>query len=237
MTEALNIAPNSIGVFWLDLDADDERLDIVERSLSPDERARVGRLSSPLRRRATVRFVWRRMILSEVCGIGPTDLRIRTHAGGKPYAVDLSGDTVEFSTSHCGDLGLIAVARHRVVGVDVESASELFGSPRVTSWVASGHEVMEIDEMTRANRPSALLRLWTRKEAYLKATGEGIGDGLRHVRVPLGEVVEGAAFSPIEHGPEWLMYSIETPRADLEAALVISSMRGHSTPEVMAQSL
>jgi 4'-phosphopantetheinyl transferase len=233
MTIAIDLAANSIGIVWIDLDVDADQVTVLQRVLRPDEQDRVDRLSPLLQRRATVRLGQRRLILAQVCDVAPTELTIGHYPGGKPHAVASNGDNVEFSSSHCGDLGLIVVSRERIVGVDVESASELFDVPRITSWVATDLEAMQIDALPIERRPSTLLQLWTRKEAYLKATGEGIGNGVRNVRVPLGDVTNGQRFAPSSHGQEWMLYSLACPRVGLEASLVISSESEHETPSAI----
>ena len=65
----------------------------------------------------------------------------------------------------------------------------------------------------------ALLVLWTRKEAYLKATGEGIDAGLAHVAAPLDAASWGRRWHPTE-GPAWYLYDLDCPRPALAAALV-----------------
>jgi 4'-phosphopantetheinyl transferase len=211
----------------LDLDVSTDVVDELHLVLSGDERRRVARYTSPLQqRRATVRLARRRQTLAGMFAIAPDEVIMRSNAGGRPFALSPAGASLGLSSSHCGGLGLMAVARGQQVGVDVEAASELPESSRFASWVATSLEARQIAALPRSEQSNACLRLWTRKEAYLKATGEGIGAGLQHVQVPLGSEAWGQSFHPLAGGPRWLLYRLACPHADLEAALVASGRGG-----------
>jgi len=220
-------AVGTISVVWLDLDLSSDVVDELRLVLSSDERRRVARYSSPLQqRRATVRLARRRQTLADMFAIAPDEVIMRSNAGGRPFALSPAGARLGLSSSHCGGLGLVAVARGQQVGVDVQAASELPESSRFASWVATSFESRQIAALPRSKQSDACLRLWTRKEAYLKATGEGIGAGLQHVQVPLGCEAWGQWFRPLASGPRWLLYRLACPHADLEAALVASGQGG-----------
>ena len=90
---------------------------------------------------------------------------------GKPHLPD--GD-LEFNLSHSGDLALIAIARGRRVGVDVEQLRPVIGLDDVAPRVCSAAELAMLASVAEPARTHAFLGLWTRKEALAKATGEGI---------------------------------------------------------------
>jgi 4'-phosphopantetheinyl transferase len=228
------LAPaGSISVIWLDLDRSSQVVDELGALLNPDERARVARLATPLERsRATVRLGRRREVLGEVFALAPEKVVTRYLANGQPHAISPLGDTLEISASHRDDLGLIALARESKVGVDVEATFELPDPDQFAQWVTAAEELREINELTLAERPAACLRLWTRKEAYLKATGEGIGGGLRHVRVPLDTDAWAESFRPVPDGPQWLLYELAVARDGLNASLVTSVGKDHHEPQV-----
>ena len=78
-----------------------------------------------------------------------------------------------------------------------------------------------LGELHPAERQHALTRLWTRKEAYLKATGEGIGAGVAHVEVPLDRGLWHAPFRPVPGADGWLLFDLDSPFEGCAAALVI----------------
>jgi 4'-phosphopantetheinyl transferase len=102
---------------------------------------------------------------------------------GKPQ---LASGALEFNTSHSGTKAMVAVARVPV-GVDIERIEPIpedeFGA--LVEFVLSPSEAAELMTLPEGERVVAYYRVWTRKEAYVKATGEGIS------RRPLPEVVVG----------------------------------------------
>jgi 4'-phosphopantetheinyl transferase len=212
-----------INIFWLNLDLSSATVLELSTTLSPRERQRVARYSSATdQRRAIVSLARRKKILADICDQLPEDLIIRQNSSGKPFVNTGKGTTVEMSSSQSGSVGLFAVTRQRSIGVDVESLSEIPKSKRFASWVATPSESRAINALEQSERTRAYLRLWTRKEAYFKATGEGIGSGITHIDVPVTSEPSGQPFRRTINGARWLFHAIPCPRADLEATLAIS---------------
>ncbi|MFF3432398.1 4'-phosphopantetheinyl transferase family protein [Streptomyces sp. NPDC002602] len=123
-----------------------------------------------------------RLVLGDRLGLHPRDLRFGrdpcAHCGGRHGRPILLGgpDDLYFSLSHCVGVTLVGVA-DAPVGVDAE---RLPGRRTVELCLARLHP-RERDELLRtpcAQRPLSFCRLWTRKEAYLKALGTGLSRGL-----------------------------------------------------------
>ncbi|MCX5400830.1 4'-phosphopantetheinyl transferase superfamily protein [Streptomyces sp. NBC_00102] len=93
-------------------------------------------------------------------------------AHGRPAVAGPAGERVHFSLSHTGGLALVALAA-RPVGVDVERTPS---ATTVADTATALHplEQSELSALPVADRPAAFARCWTRKEAYLKGTGEGL---------------------------------------------------------------
>ncbi|CAN5910450.1 4'-phosphopantetheinyl transferase superfamily protein [soil metagenome] len=105
---------------------------------------------------------------------------------GKPHMAGSDSGRLAFNLSHSGDLMLLAFARSGRVGVDVERWSERLGDPeraRIAASVFSTGEQAALAHLPEAHRRAAFYTVWTRKEAYLKATGAGISRGLKHFEV------------------------------------------------------
>jgi 4'-phosphopantetheinyl transferase len=91
---------------------------------------------------------------------------------GKPRLVAAGG--IEFSLSHSGERVVLALARGVVLGVDVERLKPERDAAALTAAVLSAAEQRVVAALPPARRALALLRYWTRKEALLKATGDGL---------------------------------------------------------------
>ncbi|HUD69474.1 MAG TPA: 4'-phosphopantetheinyl transferase superfamily protein [Acidimicrobiales bacterium] len=217
-------------VVWLDLTIEREGVDALHATLSVEERARVARLATDaLQRRAVVRLARRREVLGESLGIPPVAVELAADAHGRLVAQAPRGRLV-VSSSSSDDVGLLAVASSRQLGADVEATSEVLDAQRFTDRVATPREASALAALDPDERHDTLARLWTRKEAYLKATGEGIGGGVTHVEVPLDKGLWHASFQPLGDGQAWLIYDLACPIAGFAAALVVEA--GGSPPEI-----
>jgi 4'-phosphopantetheinyl transferase len=165
--------------------------------LSPDERQRAARFHRDVHRR---RFVAAhgalRRILGAYLDAAPETLAFEVGEHGKPSLrepFDREGARVEFNLSHSADLALVAVTRNHPVGVDVERWSEVEHLELAERFFSSAERdalrsLAHVTELLEAGFFAA----WTRKEAYLKATGYGIARGLHHFDVTLAPGVEAA---------------------------------------------
>jgi len=171
------------------------RLDEYGRLLlSPDEQRRLTAYRS---RESAERYVVTRalvrVVLAERLGVVPSAIEIRHTERGKP----MLPQGLHFNVSHSGDLILLAVSTERAVGVDVERRRDV---ERVQALVNRWLTSEERDQVARIAESGlsvseAFLRVWSLKEARLKALGVGIagaaGAALDQVDVvPLDEVLE-----------------------------------------------
>jgi 4'-phosphopantetheinyl transferase len=141
--------------------------------LSLDERERLSVYRTrELAERYVVTRSLVRIVLSDRLGVAARDLRVSRTDTGKPVVTG----GVHFNVSHSGDLILLALSESRDVGVDVERRREV---ERVRSLKRRWLSRAERDQMDRlvaagASESDAFLRLWSLKEARLKALGVGI---------------------------------------------------------------
>ncbi len=181
--------------------------------LSPNERARADGFRA-VRDRA--RFVAARStlrrILARYIGERPEHLRFFYGPWGKPRLEPAArAQRIEFNVSHSGELALYAIADGRRLGVDVETIVPVTeNDERLSrSWL-SEQELGEMSTMDASARTRRLYSLWTRKEAYLKARGEGLSLAPDRVRVPR-DSVGGSFESAFESGAaqRWSLRELE----------------------------
>jgi 4'-phosphopantetheinyl transferase len=168
---------------------DDERMATVFRELlSDEERERADRFyTAELRRRYTVAHGWTRHILAEYVGIAPHALRFSEGEFGKPSLANPGAETTFFNLSHSAGLGLLAVSRDGPIGVDVERWDRQSDYLDLAERFFSPSERGELETLARDTSAlvAGFFAAWTRKEAYIKATGHGITRGLHHFDVSL----------------------------------------------------
>lgn len=170
-----------------DVDRSGDDIDRLTVTLAEDEIVRARRFRFETDRR---RFISRRAILRKVLAryidLPATPLPYRLAPHGKPeLAVDLSVD-LKFNLSHSAGLALIAVTRGRDVGIDVERVDSRRADRQVAQRFFSSGEIAELRQFDGHDWVEAFFRCWTRKEAYIKARGEGLSFPLHRFEVSLG---------------------------------------------------
>ncbi len=162
-----------VDVWRIDLDAGHPAIDAALQALSIQERDRAERLRAPLvRRRFVMRHVALRTILAGYTGTDPARLAYRDGPNGKP-ALEAGP---RFSLSHSGGLALCAVAADRDVGIDVEQLRAVPEADDIVARLFSAPERRDYQALKQRAPGRAFLRVWTRKEALLKAEGVGFSD-------------------------------------------------------------
>lgn len=159
-------------------------MDALFRVLSPDERERTGRFATDeLRRRFVTGRAVLRQVVGECLGCDGASLVFRYGPKGKPELDGPHGGGLHFNLSHSGGVGLIAVAKGFPVGVDVERLGRKSDVQQIAKRFFTADESARLEALPEGERASAFLNLWTRKEAWLKAMGGGVGEGLNRVEV------------------------------------------------------
>lgn len=144
----------------------------LERTLAGDERERADRFRFDAHRRAYV--VGRgtlRTILARYLGADPARLSLGAGAHGKPF---LAGARLRFNLSHSGDVALYAVATGVEVGIDVELITSGVNHDALAARFFSARERDDLLALPAAARPEAFFACWARKEAVVKAFGNGL---------------------------------------------------------------
>lgn len=157
----------------------DESLDEAEarRDLPAAERLRADRFARPaLRRRFAVGRAVLRRLLGGYLGATAAEVVIGESAHGKPFV-----DGIEFNISHSGELLAMAFRSDAAVGVDIEEENPRLHVREIAERFFAPEEAASLQRLPSCE--SEFYRLWTAKEAVLKAAGLGLAGGLAGVRV------------------------------------------------------
>ncbi|WKD36969.1 4'-phosphopantetheinyl transferase family protein [Streptomyces xanthophaeus] len=156
------------------------RVEEADAVLDAGEREKAARLVLPgLRHRYLASHLGLRVLLGARLGLDPREVTLVREdcpcCGGPHGRPAVAGGGVHFSLSHSGDLAYLAFAAVPV-GVDIE---ETPGADAVADVLDSLHpaETAELTALAPPRRPAALARVWSRKEACLKAAGTGLALG------------------------------------------------------------
>jgi len=144
--------------------------------------------------------IWLRVILGRYLGLDADAVRFSVGDRGKPEVLD--GGDLRFSLSRSGGAGLIAVTRGRAVGVDIEWTRPGLDEVGLAGRFFSPAEADLVRRLPEPARGHAFYRLWVRKEAVVKASGAGLGDGLGHVDVRTDTVAGGWSVASLDLGAD-----------------------------------
>ena len=205
-------SPGEVWLFLAHLDPDDGRLQALRALLSAREERRALSFATDLLRG---RWVSARGMLREIVGraqgLSPREVVFRYGSHGKPGA-----DGLRFNVSHSGDYALYAISPDVEVGVDVELPRGRRTDALARRFFAPGEQerLFALDEPARA---TAFFKLWTCKEAFLKATGEGLSRSLRSYEI---DPAQGRVlWAKNEEAARWSVHPLDPP-SPYEAALV-----------------
>jgi len=169
----LPLDSTNVHVWTASLDAVSGSLPDLCAELVPDERTRAERLRTPqLRRRFIVARVLLRRLLTAYASVHSSELRIGTGSHGKPYLADAAD--LRFNVSHAEDTAMYAIASGAEVGIDIEATMRNVDIDGVARHAFSASECEVLAALAPDARREAFFRIWTRKEAYVKARGEGL---------------------------------------------------------------
>jgi 4'-phosphopantetheinyl transferase len=194
--------------------------------LSPPEQDRAARFHFELhRRRFIVGRGWLRVILGRYLQAEPQLVQFVCSAHGKPeLSGSFSSSGLRFNLAHSEDLAVLAVTRLGPVGVDLEKIVPLEDVDELVARFFSSRENNSFQQLPSEQKPNAFFSLWTRKEAWLKATGEGIAHSLNLVEVSFlpDEPAKLLSMPPhLSQGFYWSLHNL-SPAAQFAAALAVA---------------
>lgn len=152
--------------------------------LTADELARANRFHFDEDRRAFVAIrSTLRILLALYVSIPPNDLRFIYNCKGKPSLTD--DHPIRFNVSHSGAMALLAFALGQELGVDIERIRGMRDMTGIARGFFCPEESADLASVPPPDRARAFFLCWTRKEAYIKAIGEGFSTPLDSFRVTL----------------------------------------------------
>jgi 4'-phosphopantetheinyl transferase len=190
-------------------------VDRLQGTLSADEKARGTRFHFSIDRdRYTVARGLLRLLLAASLDRTVGEVEIRYGPYGKPLLAD--DPAMHFNVSHSHEVILIGLGYGRELGVDVEWLGRRQDLSSITERAFSHSEQTALAQVSARDRPHAFLTCWTRKEAYVKARGEGLMRSFDGFSVPVGPMGQ----AEIREGPNcWTLRDVETGTPDYVAAV------------------
>jgi 4'-phosphopantetheinyl transferase len=217
---ANKLSSEHVELWCVPIHGPDSTVQTFEKVLSVEEVIRADRFLFPEHRRSFViaRGILRHLLAS-YAAVSPSKLRFSYGDQGKP---SLGGEIpVCFNLSHSGDLGLFAFTMNRELGVDIEQHRRMVDLEQIARHFFSEGEVRDLLSLNGPVRETAFYRCWTRKEAFVKAVGEGLSIPLHNFRVALLPAQPASLVElPAKHHRRWTMYDV-SPCDGYSAAIVV----------------
>lgn len=210
----------TVHIWCATLDQPPAPLAIWEESLSADEMAGASRLRfSRHRRRYVAAHGILRELLAHYLEERPQSVDVSYSEYGKPY---INGN-LEFNMSHSADIALLAFCRNAELGIDVEKIRVMTDAGSIAARFFAPAEYERYQLLPAPDRQEAFFACWTRKEAFIKALGQGLSYPLDAFEVSFepGQPVQLLRIRGREYEAQrWSLYDV-TPLAGYAAALAI----------------
>lgn len=165
-----------------------------------------------------------RVILGQYTAQQPAAIRFHYTDAGKPF-IDAP---LSFNISHAGHYTVIALTdAETVLGIDIERLSFEVEMEPIVRHYFSPNEQKQWHALAIGERQLAFFRAWTRKEAFIKAVGDGLGMPLQAIEVPLGEQATQFLALPAPYQrQEWFLHLVDMPTDYVGAIAVNTSLDG-----------
>ncbi len=198
--------------------------------LASDEQARVARFHfEPDRRQFIIVRAALRVLLAGYQGQSNAGLQFGYLEFGRPFLLRRDGQpetSITFNVSHSYEVALLAFARGMRIGIDVERIRPEVAGGRIAERFYSSREVAALRGLPAVEQPAAFFRCWTRKEAFVKARGEGLSLPLHSFDVSLAPdepaVLLHVAGEPVE-AERWTLRAVTPTIPGYAAALAVES--------------
>ena len=171
--DSLVLTKNDVHVWKASLECSPSELDGLRQTLTPDEQKRADRFRFEKHRdRFIVGRGVLRIILGRYLDRHPNQLRFQYTPYGKP-TFPAETEILSFNLSHSHDLALYAVTQRREIGVDVEFLRNNINLLGIAKRFFSAQEYSQLQALPKSSQLQTFFECWTRKEAFIKAKGEG----------------------------------------------------------------
>lgn len=167
---------DEIEIVVVDLDVPDSEKAEAKMLLSEEERRRADQfIFERDRNRYTVARAWLRKLLGERLETNPESVEFCYGDYGKPaLANQTTSEPLHFNVSHSDDVAVYAFSHGHKIGVDVEAVTEMSDRDEVAANSFSNYEIETFQKLDDSDKSLGFFNCWTRKEAFVKALGDGL---------------------------------------------------------------
>lgn len=217
-----------VHLWMFSLDQSEMVLNYCSSLLSEDEKVRAAKFyfAGSRRQFILVRGALRNL-LGAYLGMDPEQVEFAYEQHGKPMLKDgISPQPIRFNVSHAEDWGVTALCLEQRVGVDIEYIRAMPDMNDLARRFFTANESTLLESFEGEEKNQIFYKLWTCKEAYLKASGEGLFLPLDQVEIHFE--AEGRVQLRSKHGTkmtEWALH-LFNPQSDYQVATCVEGDPG-----------
>ena len=215
------IGHNELHLWTLNHDEFESGLAELRGWLAADEVTRAERfVTDRLQASFVLSRSFLRGVLARYLHCDPREVSFTLGAFGKPALTAADSDLqLSFNLAHAGSITLCAVGLNRDIGVDVEQLRDIEDMDKIAGRFFAPLEVAKLDALSEGEKLEAFFRCWTGKEAFIKATGEGLSRPLDSFAVSFLQAEE-AKICTNDESSNWCLQYLEPGLSGYIAAMV-----------------
>lgn len=183
----LSLTDNDVDIWLINIENYRENINDFQKKLSQDELDKVKSFSLDLLKESfIINRGYLRTILSKYLTIKPEEICFTYNQKGKPSLHDNILEKIEFNLSHKNIYAVYAISKNNI-GIDLEKIDAKVQVENIAKRFFCNDESDYLTNLPLIEKPEYFFKLWTIKEAYLKAIGEGLSGGLDSICFAINE--------------------------------------------------
>jgi len=182
--EKINLTDRDVHIWQIFLEEPIEKAKDMGWILSDEEKYRAGRFQfEHHQRRFLISHAALRHILSQYTGIEPQHIQYQITSYGKPHLRNKTEFDIQFNLSHSHERAVVAICQNQPIGIDIEYIRSTADIASLAKQNFSTNEYQQFAKLPVTDSLLGFFNTWTRKEAYIKAIGEGLSHPLHTFEV------------------------------------------------------
>ncbi|NCO76739.1 MAG: 4'-phosphopantetheinyl transferase superfamily protein [Cyanobacteria bacterium] len=225
--QSLILKDNDVHIWMINIDNYREKINKFRDILSLDELEKANRFSlDKLKDSYQINRGYLRIILGNYLNIKPEEICFSYNQKGKPLLKGEIINKINFNLSHKNNYTVYALSKNNI-GIDLEQINDKVAIENIARRFFCQCEFNYLNNLPKREKPEYFFKLWTIKEAYLKAIGEGLSGGLDNICFTINKSSENIAFISHNHDKKqdnnWYFKTLNLPN-DYRIGIAINSI-------------
>lgn len=172
----IDLADNDVHIWLNYLNVHEARIKHLYPLLSSEEKERSERFKFYKHRKAFIAsHGFMHNVLACYIDANANEIEFTQTEFGKPSIIDIQNKAnIQFNLSHSGNMAILAVCKQNAVGIDIEYAERKVDWKGISKRFFTPNEQEQLSKLTEEEQREAFFQIWTRKEAHMKVTGQGL---------------------------------------------------------------